>query len=195
MTQDDNDFIEESAGSIPEKITDQKWERVSSPDDPDRCQSATSRGQCMLKRVPGSQYCYAHGGAIAIKAQERRDLKNYKLTRYHVAVAEKSGSSGLKDLSEEVGILRVIMEERLNSIESTNDLLINTASIMQLATGIQKLVDSLHKIDKELNNLIDREQLLIIAEGIVQVITDAVEDPVKRRLVSEKVLDLILPSE
>ncbi len=145
---------------------DINWERVPA-DHPECCESQG----CVNKRLQGSHFCAAHGGNKGVASTEAKKLKNYRLTKFASEVQEKQGSSDIKSLTGEIGMLRQIIQEQWNSCESANDLILKSGPISDLFTKLEKLVNSCNNIDKTLGNLIDREKLVTFAQTIVSIIS------------------------
>ena len=142
-------------------------------DDPDRCQSNDAKGQCMNKSVEGSEYCPVHGGRNKMPQQRIYELKSSK---YQAVLERQTDHEGVKSLRTEIGVLRMIMESRLNAIESDTDLELNSQSISNLAVQIEKLVTSCTKIDLQLSSIITEEQAIQWTMEIVEVINDHIND-------------------
>ena len=172
-------------------INDIDWKRVSDPADPNRCQATTSHGQCLNVAAEGSNYCMAHAGNFARFRKQENDMKNYKLDKWRQRVAEMANSGGLKSLSDEIGILRFTLETVLNQSEDSNALIRNSGTILNLVDKIERLVTSCQKLDKELEGLIDQEQLLIICDSIVQILGKNIEDKVLLDRVATEVIDAV----
>jgi hypothetical protein len=77
-------------------------------------------------------------------------------------------------LTEEIAILRQIVEEQLNSCEDSNDLILKSGPISDLTVKINTLVNSCNNIDKSLANLIDKEKVVAFAQSIVSIITPVI---------------------
>ncbi len=145
---------------------DLDWERVAE-DDPECCETQ----ECRNKSLQGSQFCAAHGGNKGVESTNRASLKNYRLTKFAKEVQEKQGSSEIKSLTGEIGMLRQIIQEQWNSCEDANDLILKSGPISDLFTKLEKLVNSCNNIDKTLGNLIEKEKVVQFAQTIVSIIT------------------------
>ena len=143
---------------------DINWERVPA-DHPECCESQG----CVNKSLEDSNFCAAHGGNRGEDTAKAKKLKNYRLTKFAAEVQEKQGSSDIKSLTGEIGMLRQIIQEQWNSCDSANDLILKSGPISDLFTKLEKLVNSCNNIDKTLGNLIDREKLVTFAQTIVSI--------------------------
>ncbi len=144
-------------------------------DDPRRCQA---QKHCQYEAMEGSKYCAACGGTNELKSIEAKELKNYRLTqvRFRESLNRFTENDNLKSLREEIAILRMLMEERLNSIQSPIEILAHTHTISDLTLKIEKLVSSCDKIDKAMGNYLDKAALVQLGMEIVGIITNNISD-------------------
>lgn len=163
-------------------MDDQRFIRVKD-DDPNCCQATTRSGPCNLKAVPGSKNCLVHGGAIERKNQETKNLKNYRLAKFRVRATELGNSDYLTSLTDEVAILRILIEEMINSCDDENELLLRAGPLADLLMKSEKLVSSCHRLDSKLGNLLSRDKVLQFAQLVVEIISNEVDD--------ERALDII----
>lgn len=158
-----------------------KFIRMDSETDPDRCQgiiqNGVNAGQCQYKAVPGCKYCLMHGGGTQAANNKKAALKNYQLTQYAARVGDLANSTGIKDLREEIGILRLTLENLINLCDNANKLLLYTDKITNLTDKINKLVVSCQNIEEKNNNLLDRKVVIVIADSIVTLIGQYITDP------------------
>lgn len=166
------------------------YERVRE-DDPERCQKVNGQGQCWFRRLEGSDYCKVHTpGIVAAKASKER-IRNYKLGQYQQRVGELADNSQVKNLREEIAILRLTLETTLNRCLGENDLLIHSNKIMMLAGQIQRLVESCHKIEQATGFLLDKIALTKIVFQIVEVCEKRINDEGMRALISNDIVALL----
>jgi hypothetical protein len=173
---------------------DYEIKRVDSEDDPRRCQCVIpKKGQCINLSVPGSQYCAAHGGNKAFQDEQKKSMLNYKLEqwRWKQDLEDKLHSSDLKSLRDEIAILRVLMEERLNLCTSPADLVINSAAIADLVTKIERTVISCHKLEGSLGQLLDKNDIILLASTIIQIVNEEIEDKTMVQSVANRIVEAI----
>jgi hypothetical protein len=167
-----------------------KWERVDE-DDPQRCQYIGAQGQCRIKSVEHSEYCPAHGGNKAFQAQEKKRLRNYRLTQFRQRAEELTNSNEILSLKDEVGILRMLIESKLNLCENTTDLLLVAGPLSDLLMKVEKVVVSCSRLDLRLGNLLDKGRVLQFAQTIVQIVSDEIDDEEILEKISTKILEAI----
>jgi hypothetical protein len=156
-----------------EGISHNPYERVKD-DDPRRCQSNNSRGQCQIAKAPGSDYCILHGGHR--NNQKKQRLNNYRLDKWHQRVNEMANSDGIKSLRDEIGILRMVLEEQLNQIQDATQLIVMSHAISDLILKIEKVVFSCHRIEKSMGDLINRSDVVNLASQIIGILEAELAD-------------------
>lgn len=141
--------------------------------DPERCQGVSpSRGQCMNKRHPESEFCLAHGGNKAGQAAEKRRISNYRLAKFQARLARQTDSPQIKNLRDEIGIMRMVMEETLNRCTSDFDLLANSQKISDLALKITTVVEKCHRLEGSMGQLLDKTTVLRFANQFINIIVE-----------------------
>lgn len=152
------------------------YERVDEAD-PRRCQATIpTQGQCHLISIEGAKYCIRHGGAAHQKAEERKQLNNYRVQKYQSRITEKSESGQLKSLRDEIAILRMLIEERLNSCKDSHDLLLYSGPLSDLIMKVDKVVNSCNRLEVNLGVMLDKTQALQFAAEIVDIVGKHIED-------------------
>ena len=151
-------------------------ERCNGPDDPDRCQAVNSVGQCNNKANAPSSYCLAHGGNKAAESANKAALRNYRHSKWQARINTHADSAVIKSLREEIGILRIIMEERLDACKTDMDIILQSGPIMDLVMKIEHLVTSCHKLEDKLKVVVDRAQLLQFASMVINIVGNRVSD-------------------
>lgn len=163
------------------------WKRCE-PDDPNRCQCVTGQGQCGNLAIEGSKFCGAHGGNAAAKVLDQKNLSNYRLAKYQNRLAQFADSDKLKSLRDEIGILRILIEERFNySIKTDNDLLLHSGPLADLIMKVEKLVSSCDRIESKLGLMMDKTQVMQLATEVVEIIGHFVTDEATLMEIAEKI--------
>ncbi len=141
--------------------------------DPERCQAVIpERGQCTWKAMKDSTFCKCHGGNRAAQTAATHRLNNYRLTKFQNNISRLGNSDGVKSLRDEIGILRMLMEERLEKCEDVSDLMLQSHAICDLVMRIEKLVASCHKLEGSMGQLLDKAAILQFAGEVIQIISD-----------------------
>ncbi len=163
---------------------------------PDQCQMIIrGKCQCTNKKAPDSDYCPMHGGV----PRERQKANNYRIERYRVRLREFTESDQVKSLRDEIGLLRILVEERFNRIDGHSDLLLHSGPLSDLIMKIEKVVVSCHKLEGSMGKLVDRAAILRFASEIVQLVTEEIDSrlsipEIERNELIDKIGDRIMSS-
>lgn len=133
---------------------------------------------CVNLREPGATCCLVHGGQSQVLNNENKALRNYRLTQYGVRCGELRHSVGLKDLRDEIAIMRMVLESKLNMFENPNEMILQSGAISDLVLKIEKVVTSCNKLEKDMDVTLERSVVLNLADSIVAIIGRNVEDKV-----------------
>lgn len=168
------------------------WKRCERPDDPNRCQCVTGKGQCNNLAIEGSRFCGAHGGNKAAGVLEQKNLSGYRLAKYQNRLAEFADSDKIKSLRDEIGILRILIEERFNySCKSETDLLLHSGPLADLVMKVEKLVSSCDRIESKLGLMMDKTQVMQLATEVVEIISRFVLDEGTLTTIATEIADTI----
>jgi hypothetical protein len=152
------------------------YKRVAE-DDPLRCQHVIpSRGQCDLESVEGTKLCIMHGGKAQAAQKERAVMNNYRIQKYQSRIEEKSSCGQIKSLRDEIAILRMLIEERMNSCNDSHDLLLYSGPLSDLIMKVDKVVNSCNRLEVQLGAMLDKTQALQFSAEIVEIVARFVED-------------------
>lgn len=155
-------------------------ERAPFPEHPNRCQAIAGDGdQCMNLALPGASNCAVHGGNAMIQSAEKQSHRNYNLTKYKARVDRFVDNPGIKSLREEIGIVRLILEETLNRCQDDQDLMLYSSKVSQLVREINTLVNSAHKLESSMGQLLDKMAVIQLSEEIVTVISDQLQESIE----------------
>ena len=144
-------------------------------DDPNRCQNVGKRGQCINLSVNNGTRCMVHGGNKQLQSQELKSLKNFRLGKWQASIERHASSPQIKTLRSEIGILRILLEERLTKCQDVNDLMMHSGVISDLVMKVDRLVTSCHKLEGSMGQLLDKSALLQFASQIIEVISAELE--------------------
>lgn len=153
-----------------------KLERVG-PDHPQACQGGKN-GPCPYKAEPGSDRCSIHGGSASSAASKRLELKNYKINSlYAERAADHASSPVVKNLTDEIGLMRTSLEVVFNSISSASEMLLYVDKIQKMTEGISKLITTLQTLQEKNKELLGRDTVMSIIDQILEKIVLRIDDP------------------
>jgi hypothetical protein len=156
----------------------------------DKCKYSGPNGECPFKRIPETDYCPRHGGNKKVIAAEVAENRLYLVAKWQQRIGAKVDNPRAKTLAEEVGIIRLMIENRLAQCLDDSDLLLASSSLTQMLASAEKLVSSHHKIEKERALLLDPDRAQKLASDIVTAITNYLDDPDILKALTEDITDL-----
>jgi len=127
---------------------------------------ATHPSPCNAPALPGSEYCALHNKKL-YNLDESDYLKSFT-DKVNSAVANPRSRS----LHDEIGILRVSLERVLSQCTSDTDLVLRSSEIQALTSRIESLVKTSFTIDKEIGELLSRDEAKALGAKILQVLID-----------------------
>lgn len=178
------------------QILSTKWVKCS-PDDPNACKADIVNGPCPYKAVDGFKYCPRHN-SNAVKRQEESKYVRYKLGLYQERVQELTNETGIKSLRDEIGILRMTLEETVKLCTDATQLQMRTQTIQGLVLAIEKVVKSCHALDVSMSMVLDQSTIMSMAIDITTAIADRCDKDTAELLADDigKILtDAIEPEE
>ena len=164
-----------------------KWDPLKHHPE-ERCHGVIATGPCPNCKVKGSNFCVIHGANAGLQATNNEIVRNYRLNRWKQRVGELADNNSIKSLREEVGILRVILEEMLNQCEDSTDLLLFSQRMSDLVMKIEKLVSSCDRLENRMGLLLGKDSVLQLAATYVQIINNHVTDPNIIEQISEEMI-------
>lgn len=166
----------------------QKKTQFAAEDDPRRCKAILKNGsQCYQISEDENNFCLFHS-QLSLEKQIKEETRNYALTRFKARVDDFADNPKVKNLREEIGIVRLVLEELLNQCSDAEELLIASSKITMLVGQIQRLVESAHRIENQLGLLLDRAAAMQFAEEIIKIIQDYVPNAEDLGEISEKIV-------
>jgi hypothetical protein len=149
--------------------------RVNDPADPDRCKAAAPDGQCQNVVEHGSEYCRKHGGKDHLPAEQKR---GFLLAQAHDRARLVSISDDLepvKELRDAIALQHMMIEKRYNLIRDDGDMIQSCGPINQMLQTMERLVNSCHRIETNLGELLARNAVLTLAKEMVEIVIDELQ--------------------
>lgn len=151
-------------------------EKVTDPDDPQRCQGIMKTGQCPNVSEEESNFCIMHGGNKGKEAEDKKQLRNYRLTKFRARAEQLSNSADLASLRDEVAILRIMIEEKVNSCNDSHELLLVSGPLSDLVMKCGVLVEKCNRLENKLGNFLDRNKITQFAQICIEIISRCVPE-------------------
>lgn len=163
---------------------DSKYNKVSYFD-PERCNGITAHGQCLIRRLPGLKWCQAHARR-ALKAQENARIRLYNLALVNAQrVNEFKGHDEWKSFNNEIGLIRLLIEQKVNACQTSNQLIMASQSISNLVNTVANLVNSAAKLEQHSSSTLNKAQVDAFASNIIGILTKHVSPEILEKIVQE----------
>lgn len=163
---------------------------VTEPGQLDRCQGITRFGQCEFVAIEGNQFCKYHISST-MSHREKKNIGVLRINIYRARLEELIEHPEVKSLREELGLLRILLEEELNSCRNATDLMLKSNRIADLIMRIEKIVVSVHKLEKSSGLLLDKSAAIQLAAQFVDIINQEVKDPILIDRIATKLISTI----
>lgn len=143
----------------------------------DRCEATQKVSQCVNCKIKGSNYCAMHGGNRSIDQAQKKAINEHRLNRWQTRAKELGADDDVKSLRDEIGVLRMILEEMFGQCSSNLDILLYSQRMSDLVMKIEKLVSSCDKLENRMGQLLSKDSILQLASMYVNIINLHVSDP------------------
>lgn len=158
-------------------MSSSKIPKAPYPEHPNRCQANIgANGQCRNLSAEGATTCLAHGGNSASRVEAKRSKHRYNIAKWRDKISRHSEDDDIKNLSAEVGVMRMLLETLMSQCENDVDLVTNSPMISDMLMKVDKLVNSLHRLDDKMGNLLDKSAIIAFAATVVEIISEEIED-------------------
>lgn len=161
--------------------------------DPRRCQFSNGIGQCPYISVDDrkdqltSKYCAAHIHLYDASFRKDMKLKRYRLSQYHARVGELFKDDEFKSLREEIAILRMLLEQLMNQLQSPWDFMVYGSRVENVIEKIGRLTIMGHKLETSLGQVLDKSTLATFVDEVIKIISDEVSDQEALKRISSKI--------
>jgi hypothetical protein len=159
---------------------------------------SASNGQCPFEPLPGTDYCHRHSGSFEKRRNEEKAKFRYNLGKAQALAEQFAFDPEIKSLRDEIAVSRVLLQElfdRMNVTDNGRDrltMLMLMPQIQSVLRDIKLLVEAADKMDTKLGNTLDRTQVMVIGQVIVNVVSKYVTDPIALERISEEIGEAML---
>lgn len=159
-----------------------------------QCRYMSFQGLATINEAPPNNIdrCPKHSSLTHL---ERRAVHDLRLAKWQARLDRFAESDKVKSLRGEIGVLRILLEETVEQCSSAKELIMNAGKISDLVVKIEKLVASCHRLETNLSMVLDRNEILKIANNIVIVINNHVKDPLLIDVIAQDVAKVLLPPQ
>jgi hypothetical protein len=171
-----------------------KFKRVQ-PDDPNRCQAVHADQQCPFRAVgdfvngkwEGPQYCPRHGGGRNATQDNKNSIRMYQLAKWQVRINEMAEHPKIKSLGEEVGIIRMMLETKMNSLKDEKDLLMQASGIVNLTNSVRDLVRVWQHVEERSGQVLDRARMTLFVQELIRILETYIDNPDILQMIGEDI--------
>lgn len=156
------------------------------------CTGVTQFGPCTNPALEGSNRCKKHGGTFDTKRHMLEQRRRYKLAQWQERTQELADDDRIQNLNDEIGILRMTLEQVIQSCNSGTDLLLNSPRISDLISKIEKLVVTCSKLEYATSQTLSKQAVYGLAVSIVDIISRYVDDADVVALIADEVARAVL---
>lgn len=161
-------------------------------DDPQVCQLCLERSTTVYyKVIPDTHRCPRHCGAQVKRKQEAERVMQYRVQVWNSRLKEFTNANEVKSLRDEIGVLRLLMEETLKRCETPGDLLAFSARIQAIANDIQRLVSACNKLETSMGEMMDRPTAIKFAGRLIEIVSSEIDDSDVLDRISHRIIEII----
>ena len=176
-----------------------KFIRVE-PDDPSRCQAVHANQQCPFKAVGdskdginwvGPKYCPRHGGNKGLAKAKQEEKEMYLLAKWNDRIGHHATHPRIKTLANEIGIVRMLIEQRLNQIKDEKELVLHAAGIVNLTNSVRDMMKTWQHIEERSGQVIDRAKMGLFVQDLIEILSRYIGDPDILQMIGEDISESI----
>jgi len=166
-------------------------QRITDDADPLRCQAIGAGNQCRMVRMDGSEYCALHGGNVAVQVEAKKDAFRYAAAKWQAKIEKHSDAPDIKKLNIEIGVLRLLLEERLTQCKDEIDLMTHSPAISQMVLNIERLVTSCHRLEDKMGHHLDKSAVIQFASQVVEILSEELQDAAALTRIADRIAKAI----
>jgi len=144
---------------------------------PEQCGANDKRGRCMNAKMPGSDYCPAHGGNRGFTKFVKERKRLYDVQQYRAKLNDLQDHEEANSFREEIAVLRMALETRLRHCKEDYDLMLHSGILCQLVQAIEKALIQANKLEIALGKHLSEEQALGWVTEVIEIVSKYVTDP------------------
>lgn len=106
-------------------------------------------------------------------------VSNYDFGKWSPRILELATNPQLKTLRDEIAIVRMVLEDRVNSCKTLQQIMLQSGPISEIVIKIEKLVTSCVRLELKNGQVLDKNQQVSAMQQIIEIIAECVDDPDK----------------
>lgn len=153
-----------------------------------RCQRVTESGTCYREAENGSRYCRP--------CQRKGDVVQYRLNDPDLQETVTHHARGaIIDLSQQVILLRGMIERRLNMANSKAEKITAYNFVTQQLATLTKMTESLVKLQRESGELMERSEVEAFVDRVIQVVSEELQGIDGFEEIVDRIVSRLEPNE
>lgn len=130
------------------------------------------------RRWDGPPFCPMHlvgsgTNGDGIRYHKNQEFRTYLLNKWQDRVDRQANNPKIKSLREDIGILRMTLENKMNRMEDDADLDMRSGQLTELVSQIERTILTAHKIEKESGLVLDKTQAMVWIQMILEAVSRA----------------------
>ena len=166
---------------------------VTDAADPRRCKHSLPHEQCWNEAESGCDNCLVHGGRSKAEAQDTR-LYHLAEVDNRTRLAELSSHERIKSLREEIGLVRILIEKRMNMIRNETDLVSACGPINSMLLTLEKLIKSCHTLEQSLGELLSKNSVVRLGQSICEIVIEELQGIEGHEEIIDRIVGRLFPT-
>lgn len=167
---------------------DRQFKRADDPRN--QCQAIGGTGQCPFEKIEGTDYCARHQGNN--KGNQRAESRKYMFAKWEQKFGAKADHPNIHSLNEEIAVLQMTLETRINNCKDDTELLMYSGQITNLVEKIAVVNEKWHKIKMQTNAVMDKQQALQFITALSEIIDEELGDVPDKGDIMKKISDRMI---
>ncbi len=120
---------------------------------------------------------------------------------YHLAevdsrtrLAELSSHERIKSLREEIALVRILIEKRMNMIKTEADLLSACGPINNMLLTLEKLIKSCHALEQSLGELLSKQSVVRLGQSICEIVIEELQEIEGHEEIIDRIVERLFPT-
>ena len=132
-----------------------------------------------------------HGGVLQQNSKAAHERFRYNAAKWQARIEHHSDDPMIKKLNIEIGVLRLLLEERLNQCKTDIDLMTHSPAISRMVLDIERLVTSCHRLEDKMGHHLDKSAVIQFASRVVEIISTSITDPALISTIADQIAKAI----
>lgn len=144
--------------------------------DPRRCIGVSAKGQCDYLAIEGSRYCDFHQ-QLGHKKETQKAIDQFLIEREELRNPYQrfSRESNYLDMRQTIGLLKMMIERRLNHAKNENDEIASFRDVESYIAKLTSMAIALQKLQEQMGLVLGKDELRHFAKDIGTILNEELE--------------------